>query len=317
VPTAGPSAGPPPGDSEPRPRPGRDSGPGGADPAVHRSSAGRPRRRGRGLALPEPPPPGQLAGSTAGAIVSAARVGRLLGRTGLRLARQLPGVSAVETQALRLRQLAVAEMTRLLEVPQQAVGGGAPGAIRISNEERRVMMLLRDAGDDPQPLRTAMGELLHRSAASNSKQGREYLFGTIISQLVPDEARILAALAGGRRFAAIDVLAKVGRSQTRVLLANASTVGAAAHIALPENAGTYVTRLHAVGLVDFSPVTDGLESQFTALNEDPAVRAARSEADGKFGSARIARKSITLSSFGREFWQACAPAEDSRGRLPG
>lgn len=265
--------------------------------------------------MPERAQPTHLVSSAAGAVVSAARVGRLLGRAGLRLARQLPGVSAVEAQTQRLGQVAAAEMARLLDVPQHGIGAGSA---RVNPEERRMMALLRDAGDDPQPLRTAMGELLHRSSASNSKEGREYLFGTIISQLVPDEARVLAALAGNRRFAALDVLAKpVGRSQPRVVLANASTVGAAAHIALPENAGTYVTRLHSFGLIELSPITDDLESQFAALIDDPAVRAARSEADGKFGSARIVRKSITLSALGREFWEACAPADEKRGRRSG
>lgn len=272
----------------------------------------RARRRFGGLpALRQPPPPAEIVTTTTGAIVSAAKVGRLLGRTGLRLARQLPGVGAVEAQAQRLGQAAAAQLLKTLDVPQQLVSTATP-------EERRVMMLVHDGGTDPEPLRSAMNELLQRSSASDSAQGREYLFGTIISQLVPDEARILAALATGRRFAVVDVLAKqVGRAQARSLLANVSSVGAAAHVALPENVPTYLSRLHGFGLVDFSPTIDDLDSQFVTLLDEPIVHAARAEADGKFGSAKLSRKSVTLSTLGQEFWAACAPEPGRIDRLSG
>ena len=44
-----------------------------------------------------------------------------------------------------------------------------------------------------------MTELLERSVETDRNASRDYLFGNIISQLVPDEARILAALSDGRR----------------------------------------------------------------------------------------------------------------------
>ena len=293
-------------DARPRPRPSS------TPPAQARTSPPSGRRRsrwpglgGRGsgqLALPEAPEPGQVVAAAGNAIVTAARVGRLLGRSGWRIARQLPVVGAVETQAQRLRQAAIAEMARMLDLPQQFSGG-------VSIEEQRVMMLVRDAPSDPEPLRSAMGELLERSLASDVRRGRDYLFGTIVSQLVPDEARILAALAGGRLFAAMDVQSKqVGRSTTRTVLANASTVGSAAGVALPDNVPTYLTRLNSLGLLDFSQPIDDLDTQFAALLEDPRVRTARAEAEnGKLGSARLVRKSVTLSPLGREFWSACAP----------
>jgi hypothetical protein len=261
------------------------------------------------------PQPGQLASTTTGAIVAAAKVGRLLGRTGWRLARQLPVVTAVETAvgsaAQRLGSVAAEELLRMLDIPEQAVRVGNP-------EERRVLMLVENDGADPEPLRSAMTELLQRSSASTSEEGKDYLFGTIISQLVPDEARILAALAGGRRFAVIDVVARqVGRSRSRTVLTNASTVGAAAHVALADNVPTYLTRLQSFGLLEFGAAVDGLDAQFAALEDDPAVRAARTGADGKFGSARVVRKSVLLSQLGREFWTAAAPRPEDLDRLSG
>jgi hypothetical protein len=281
-------------------------------PTDNKNGRRRLGRPGRQLARVEPPQPTQVVAAAGNAIVTAARAYRLLGRSSWRIAKQLPGVTAVEAQAQRIGQAAAHELNRLLELPSSFAGSASP-------EEQRVMMLVHDAGSDPEPLRTAMTELLDRSVQSDSGQSREYLFGTIVSQLVPDEARILAALATGRAFAAVDVTSKHGsRSSGKVALANASTVGAAAGIALPHNAATYLDRLAGFGLIAFSPNTDHLDSQFEALLSDPAVRNARQAVDaGKQGGARIVRKSVVLSPLGREFWAACAPAKPGLARRSG
>lgn len=283
----------PAGDTAPRPhpRPGPGSRPSGSR-----------RRAGRGLAVPEPVPTGQVVAAAGSAIVTAAKMGRILGRSGWRIARQLPGVTVVEQQAQRLRSAATAELTRLLDVPQQMfTPAGA--------EDERVMMLVQDAATDPEPLRTAMSELLDRSATSANGRSREYLFGTIVSQLVPDEARILAVLAERSPFPAVDVVTKqVGRSSTRVVLANVSTVGVTAGVAAVADTPTYLNRLHGFGLLEFAPAGDELADRFKPLLEDPSVVAAKAQAERtKAGSPRIVRKTVTLSALGREFWAACAP----------
>jgi hypothetical protein len=171
------------------------------------------------------------------------------------------------------------------------------------------MMLVHDGETDPAPLRTAMSELLHRSSEASGRKSRDYLFGTIVSQLVPDEARILARLADGRSFAAIDVVAKAGaRSAPRIVLANVSTVGAAAGVGVPRSTATYLTRLKGFGLIDFDTPADDLADQFATLNTDEAVLEARASiARAKLGTMKFVRKSVSLSPLGREFWAACAP----------
>jgi len=241
--------------------------------------------------------------------VTAARLGRLIGRSSWRLARQLPGMGLVEEQANRLRHAASAELLRLLEVPQQFFGTAAP-------EEQRVMMLVQDANSDPAPLRTAMTELLSRSSETTASRSKEYLFGTIVSQLVPDEARILAALSDGREFAALDVVAKqLGRSTVRPVLANASTVGRSAGVSNPDNVPTYVTRLHNFGLVEFGPPSDSLGTQFDILAADSAVQAAQATAEARhLGTPRLVRKTLTISPFGKDFWAASDPSGAGAGR---
>jgi hypothetical protein len=239
-------------------------------------------------------------------VVTAARVGRLLGRTGWRMAKQLPGVSAIEAQALRLGQALTHEFARLLEMPQGVIGALTP-------EELRAMNLINGSGGDAEPLRSAMTELLDRSAEQNGTKSRDYLFGTIVSQLVPDEARILAALAGGRTFAVVDVVARQsGRSTNTVELANASTIGTAAGVSVPSNTSTYLTRLQGFGLIDFGTPSEELDSQFAALRDDPSVQEARARTDN--GKTRSIRKSVLLSSFGTQFWSACSPSSGQVAR---
>jgi hypothetical protein len=201
-----------------------------------------------------------------------------------------------------VRQAASAELLRLLEVPQQYFGTAAP-------EEQRVMMLVQDADSDPAPLRTAMGELLSRSSQSNAGRSKEYLFGTIVSQLVPDEARVLAALAEGKRFAMVDVVAKhVGRSASRTVFANASLLGAVAGVTPSRNVATYLARLQQFGLVEFGPADDALGEEYDKLAVDGVVQEARAQIErNRMGSARLVRKSVALSPLGTEFWAACAP----------
>jgi hypothetical protein len=160
-----------------------------------------------------------------------------------------------------------------------------------------------------------MSELLERSVEADRGTSREYLFGTIISQLVPDEARILAALAEGSPFASVDVVVRqFGRSSGRTVLGNASAVGRAAGVVTPENVPAYVTRLHGFGLIDFGPAEDVLDTQYDILATDSTVQAAQAGAEARRqGSVRLVRKTIRISRFGQDFWAACDP---SRPAIP-
>jgi hypothetical protein len=159
-----------------------------------------------------------------------------------------------------------------------------------------------------------MSELLERSVEATRTDSREYLYGTIISQLVPDEARILAALADGARFAAMDVELKQRRGKARVLLKNASAVGRQAGLVAPDNTPTYLTRLQGFGLVEFAPEDESLAVQYDILATDSTVQDARNGVESRRrGGIRLPRKTLQLSAFGKQFWTAADP---SRPALP-
>jgi hypothetical protein len=254
--------------------------------------------------------PAQVVAAAGSAIVTAARVGRLLGRTGWRIARQLPGARTIEREAQRLQATAMSEARRLL---QPRTVPGTTGARPASPEEQRAVDYIRDADPGTAPLRSAMSELLERSVEATRTDSREYLYGTIISQLVPDEARILAALADGAHFAAMDVVQK-NRRGTRIILANASAVGRQAGLVAPDSTPTYLTRLQGFGLVEFGPEEEGLSVQYDILATDSTVQDARRHLDGRRrGSVKLVRKTLMMSMFGTQFWSAADP---SRPALP-
>jgi len=265
-----------------------------------------PAPRGREVARVEPA--AQVVAAAGSAIVATAKVGRLLTRTGWGLARRLPGGVALQREVQRLQDAALTEVRRLLDIPE----GGVPAGM-TSDEQRAVMLIQNSTGREP--LREAMGELLERSIESDRGASRDYLFGNIISQLVPDEARIMAALSDGAKFAAIDVVAKqLGRATTRTVLANTSTVGRSAGVVSPDNVPAYVTRLHNFGLVEFGPADDDIAVQFDIIAADSTVQAAQSSAEvRKLGSPKLIRKTLTISPFGREFWTATDPSRSGAG----
>jgi hypothetical protein len=252
--------------------------------------------------------PAQVVAAAGSAIVTAARVGRLLGRSGWRIARQLPGARTVEREAQRLQSAAVTEARRLLQVPSQPSGGRPTSLV-----EQRAVDYIRDADSGTAPLRSAMSELLERSVEATRSDSREYLFGTIISQLVPDEARILAAMSDGTRFAAADVVFKPRRGAQRVLLANVSSVGRQAGLVSPDNVPTYLGRLHGFGLITFDDEDEDLGVQYDILATDQTVQNARQGVDSRrSGTVKLDRKTVAMSPFGREFWAASDPSRPAR-----
>ena len=198
------------------------------------------------------------------------RIGGLYGR-GLQASERLA------LQALRARMDAVA--------PEMAAA-----------EERR------DAqGESPPAL---MAALLERSLGQDTEASRRDVHLSILRQLVPDEARILAALAEGARAPLVHVLPRAGGDR---ILENASLIGRTAALTLPSMTPAYVTHLRALGLVETGPEDPEDKQGYEMLMADRAVRAAMKEGELSKLPARVVRRTVVLSARGRELWEACRP----------
>jgi Abortive infection alpha len=165
------------------------------------------------------------------------------------------------------------------------------------------------APDEPSEL---LGALLARSLDQTPQQARRDAFATILRQLVPDEARIIAALSDGGGHAVIHVTAgSTLGSATRRVLSNVSPVGQAAGVQLRDMTPHYLAHLQELGLVEL--VAEDVEQRlkYEILESATAVRDAIAAIEGasKMNRARIVRRTVRLTPLGCDLWAACHGAD--------
>ncbi|MFW6868173.1 hypothetical protein ACOACQ_12345 [Nocardioides sp. CPCC 206347] len=148
-----------------------------------------------------------------------------------------------------------------------------------------------------------LGVLLERALSQSSAEAEDSLLDALVRGLVPDEARIIAALAARDWSPLVHVEARRD-GEEHLGLRNASLIGRQAGIALVRRTPTYVTRLLDTGLVVATPEREDRGQEYEVLLAEPDVLdAIRAAARGPLGP-RIRRGGIELSDLGRELWAA-------------
>ena len=179
-------------------------------------------------------------------------------RTIRQTVRAIPGVRPVEAQADAARRLMLGEAKKILD------GGDpprpAPPAIAAPRSEGPRPVLT-----GPPPIDQALQALLTASIRNTPETSRRLLHEALIGQLVPDEARILSALSDGSTYALVHIAGGgIGGYRDRIL-ENASSVGRAAGVALPEYVHLYVSHLRRAGLVESGPEDPSLKDEYDIL----------------------------------------------------
>ncbi|HVV23047.1 MAG TPA: Abi-alpha family protein [Pseudonocardiaceae bacterium] len=236
----------------------------------------------------------------------AAAAGELIGRvaqsatslvrTGWRVARVLPGGARAQRELLRLESALVDGVRGRLLLPPPA-----PATFVLPVDGR------------VEPLRAAMAALLNASANTNAAGAADHLYTTILRQLVPDEARILAVLADGQPRPSVDVVLRGPLGATlsgtqRFLLRNVSSIGRTAGVSAPAHVSTYLTRLYRLGVIDIADEDPALAEMYDILLTEPAVRSA--EEAGRLvkrSAVKIVRHTVVISELGNRFWARCDP----------
>ncbi len=148
-------------------------------------------------------------------------------------------------------------------------------------------------------------ELLDRSMYSRPDDSRNALYLSLLSDLMPDEARILAALSDGSTYPVIDIAEPLLGTSTVLVLTNASTVGRAAGVSLPHHTPLYVSRLVLAGLAVIGPEGgNAMYDDYEMLLTDAAVNMAIAKARRGIRSARVIRRTVRISELGQELWEA-------------
>lgn len=158
--------------------------------------------------------------------------------------------------------------------------------------------------DDAASPNGVLRALLDRSMYTSPDKSRDALYLNLLQALVPDEARILAALSDGSAYPVIHVAAPGTGGNPVFALKNASTVGRSAGVSLPRYTPLYLTRMLGLGLVRMGPEATSMYDEYEMLLTDSVVNVALATARRGVRAARVIRRTVRISDLGQELWEA-------------
>ena len=220
-------------------------------------------------------------------------------------ARQLPGADLAETQLRRAEQRLLRELKqRMAAIDPAPAGDDARESVDGVVSRTFVIPLLQSP-------RRVLEELLERSQTQTRDQAFDDFYSVLLSELVPDEARMLALLSDGEPQAILHVGVGAPIGPVRRLVAeNFAGFGRAAQVKLLEHMPLYIEHLKALRLVEEHPEVPALEVKYQILEGLREVRDAEAQARrASRQSVRLVRRSLRLSPLGDQLWRACVAPE--------
>jgi hypothetical protein len=156
-------------------------------------------------------------------------------------------------------------------------------------------------------LRERGAELLRRSADLDEDEDSHPAFARILTELAPDEARILRLLVVEGPQPAVDVRTggPIGMIKDELVAPGLNMIGMEAGLRHPERVKSHLNNLYRLGLIWFSREQLEDQARYQVLEAQPEVSEAAEEA----GRARTVRRSIHLTPFGHDFCSTCLPLD--------
>jgi Abortive infection alpha len=155
------------------------------------------------------------------------------------------------------------------------------------------------------PLRDQGEELLRRSRDVRFHEEAHPAYERILSELAPDEGRILLLLVTSGPQPAVDIRTggPLGLLRSRLIAPGLSMIGARAGARYSDRVPSYLHNLFRLGLIWFSRETLLDPLRYQVLEAQPDVLAAIHSVR----QAKVVRRSIHLTPFGEDFCRACLP----------
>jgi hypothetical protein len=159
----------------------------------------------------------------------------------------------------------------------------------------------------PRSLREEGELLLARSRDVHYEEPAHPAYERILSELAPDEARILRLLLLEGPQPSVDVRTggPVGVVKSRLIAPGLSMIGPQAGCRYLERVPAYLNNLFRLGLIWFSRETLNDPSRYQVLEAQPEVL----EAIHSVSHAKVVRRSIHLTPFGEDFCRVCLTPE--------
>jgi hypothetical protein len=226
----------------------------------------------------------------------------------------------IETSLKLVRgAISVEEAGRMLQQFGSGLRSYARELLGIQDLDNRVRQLLpgpasrmrataRAETSNSRSLREQGADLLRKSADVAAEDGTHPAYARILSELAPDEARILRLLAVEGPQPTIDVRAAnlIGVG-SQLVAQGLNLIGAEAGCRHPERVPLYLNNLDRLGLVWFprDPIDNPMRYQVLEAQPD-AMQAIR-----QAGRAKTIHRSVRLTAFGQDFCQVCLPFDDA------
>jgi hypothetical protein len=253
----------------------------------------------------EPGPNG--AAEPGGRLDAAPGLARIAGRAWIRTAGWTAGVAVRAGRRTVSAAVSGENPLNLIRDAQIELIEGAQRLLGVSELEQRLAGML--GGGEPdreQSLRDRGNALLNRSSELEEHGDAHPAYARILTELSPDEARVLRLLASEGAQAAVDVRTwrplDLGSTVTAPGLTMIAKHAGCRH---PERVPAYLSNLYRLGLIWFSRDTLPDPTPYQVLEAQPEVIAAVRET----GRARIVRRSIHLTPFGGHFCDYCLPLD--------
>jgi hypothetical protein len=150
-------------------------------------------------------------------------------------------------------------------------------------------------------------ELIRRSRDVHYEDSGHPAYERILSELAPDEARILMLLLTKGPQPSVDVRTggPLGMISSKQIAPGLSMIGARAGLRYVDRVPSYLNNLFRLGLIWFSKETLPDQLRYQVLEAQPDVLAAIHSVR----YAKIVRRSIHLTPFGENFCRSCLPVE--------
>ena len=197
---------------------------------------------------------------------------------------------------------AVVEVSASLTANQN--GSAHNGRARQEARQERDARSLREQGE----------ALLMRSRdVWNEEQGHP-AYARILSELAPDEGRILLLLLRDGPQPAVDVRTggPVGMVSSRLVKSGMTMIGPRAGLRYVDQVPSYLHNLFRLGMIWFSREQLSDPLQYQVVEAQPDVL----EVIHSVRAAKVVRRSIHLTPFGEDFCRAVLAPPDSHAGLP-
>jgi hypothetical protein len=159
-----------------------------------------------------------------------------------------------------------------------------------------------------QALRAQGIELLRQAADVNFDDEPHPAYARILSELVPDEARILRLLAISGPQPSVDVRASnlIGAG-SQLIAPGLNMIGAQAGLRHRDRAAAYLNNLFRLGLTSFSEEPLAEPIAYQVLEAQPDVMKAIKDTS----RAKTVQRSVRLTPFGEDFSRVALPLQDA------